>query len=126
MIEIKNLCKSYGQKRIYKNLNLSLQEKCLNGIVGPSGCGKTTLLRILAGLEGYEAGCIQGMEGQVTSLVFQEDRLMPWLNVTENIGYVLQGSSQQEREEKIQWALQLLKIEHCATSRLQSLSGGMR
>lgn len=60
-----------------------------NGVVclwGPSGCGKTTLLRLLAGLEKPSAGRVEG--GERVSMVFQEDRLLPWLTALENVTLV--------------------------------------
>ena len=57
-----------------------------NGVVclwGPSGCGKTTLLRLLAGLEKPAAGRVVGVDR--VSMVFQEDRLLPWLSALENV-----------------------------------------
>ena len=87
MIEIRNLCKSYGKKVIYKGLNLKVPEETITCIIGPSGCGKTTLLRILAGLEKADDGEILGIAHKRKAFVFQEDRLMPWLSVKENIEY---------------------------------------
>ncbi|AEE53300.1 ATP-binding cassette domain-containing protein [Haliscomenobacter hydrossis] len=51
MIEIENLSKSYGQKRVLKNVNLSLASGKVYGIVGENGAGKTTLFKCIAGLE---------------------------------------------------------------------------
>ncbi|HOY21172.1 MAG TPA: ATP-binding cassette domain-containing protein [Haliscomenobacter sp.] len=51
MIEIENLSKSYGQKQVLKNVNLSLFSGKVYGIVGENGAGKTTLFKCLAGLE---------------------------------------------------------------------------
>ena len=51
MIEIENLSKSYGQKQVLKNVNLSLSSGKVYGIVGENGAGKTTLFKCLAGLE---------------------------------------------------------------------------
>lgn len=50
---------------------------------GPSGCGKTTLLRMLAGLEQPQCGVVRGV--QRVSMVFQEDRLLPWLTALQNV-----------------------------------------
>ena len=50
---------------------------------GPSGCGKTTMLRLLAGLEKPNAGTVNGVER--VSMVFQEDRLLPWLTALQNV-----------------------------------------
>ena len=52
-IEIKNLCKSYGDFSI-KDLNLVLPEGCILGLAGENGAGKSTMLNAVAGDYGYE------------------------------------------------------------------------
>ncbi|MGE4456394.1 MAG: ATP-binding cassette domain-containing protein [Arcobacteraceae bacterium] len=64
IIEIKNLTHFYGQKKIYDNLNLSIQEGCVFGILGKNGVGKSTLINILMGY-------LQPKNGQC--LIFGED-----------------------------------------------------
>ncbi|MFN8455724.1 MAG: ABC transporter ATP-binding protein [Anaerolineae bacterium] len=63
-------------------------------VIGPSGCGKTTLLRILAGLEKQTSGDIQllgaGNNRPLSSMVFQEKSVFPWLNVWDNVAWGLQ------------------------------------
>ena len=56
VIEVKNLCKSYGEKAVLNQFSLSVEEGELVVLLGESGCGKTTLLRILAGLEKENSG----------------------------------------------------------------------
>ncbi|OJT73208.1 ABC transporter ATP-binding protein, partial [Clostridioides difficile] len=56
------------------------------------GCGKTTLLRAIASLEGINSGEIRFINDNKeyrpnVGFVFQESRLMPWLNVSENIAF---------------------------------------
>ncbi len=127
MIEIRNLYKSYDDKTIYKGLNLTIKKQTISCIVGPSGCGKTTLLRMLAGLEAYNAGEILGTKGVRKAFVFQEDRLMPWLSVKENIEYVLAFShSKAQMKEKVVGILQLLKLTDEKDIPLYKLSGGMK
>lgn len=127
MIEIRNLCKNYGKKVVYKKLDLTFPEKEISCIIGPSGCGKTTLLRILAGLETADQGEILGVANKRKAFVFQEDRLMPWLSVKENIKYVLASSySKEQMNQKIDTILALLKLEEEANSPVQKLSGGMK
>lgn len=53
MIELKNLSKKYGSKKILDTLNISFDEGQVYGIVGKNGAGKTTLFRCIAGLEKY-------------------------------------------------------------------------
>lgn len=58
MIEIKNLSKSFGTNHVLKNINLTLEEGKVYGIVGENGSGKTTLFRCLTGLELLDDGDI--------------------------------------------------------------------
>lgn len=127
MIKIQKLCKSYEHKVIYKDLDLCFKEHSTNGIIGSSGCGKTTLLRILAGLESYDSGSLIGLEGKKIAYVFQEDRLMPWLSVYENIGYVMASFSKPKQiQQKVERLLKLLKLEGYQTFPIGKLSGGMQ
>ena len=127
MIEIIGLCKSYKEQSVHNHLNLSIKEAQVTSILGPSGCGKTTLLRILAGLEPYDSGEIIGLENKRIAYMFQEDRLMPWLNVWQNIAYVLKTKyNKQQIEEKIERLLNILQLEPYRDYSIDKLSGGMR
>lgn len=82
MISIKNVTKKYGDKTVFENFNLNIEEKKITVILGESGSGKTTLLNMLAGITDFD-GEISGA-GKV-SMVFQRDRLVSHLTVKENI-----------------------------------------
>ena len=56
IIQMKDICKSYENNEVIKNLNLTIQDKKFTTLLGPSGCGKTTLLRMIAGLENPTSG----------------------------------------------------------------------
>ena len=58
LIEVKDLCKSYGDHMVLENLNTNIYRGEVIAIVGPSGCGKSTFLRSLNLLEHPEAGQI--------------------------------------------------------------------
>lgn len=58
MIEIQNLSKNYGTKKVLKNINLEFKKASVYGIVGKNGAGKTTLFRCISGLEKYEGEII--------------------------------------------------------------------
>ena len=54
MLKIKSLTKRYGDKTVYENFDLEIQENKVLAVLGNSGCGKTTLLKILSGLTSYQ------------------------------------------------------------------------
>ncbi|MBR0139255.1 MAG: ATP-binding cassette domain-containing protein [Firmicutes bacterium] len=88
-------------------------------ITGPSGLGKTTLLHTLAGLITPDSGSVTGRPEHV-SLMFQDDRLFPWLTVLENVSIVCGD------EEKARRLLKAVELEKEEKSLPASLSGGMR
>lgn len=55
-IELKDLCKSYGEKEIFNNLNFTVERGEKIAFVGPNGAGKTTLAKIIAGVLDFESG----------------------------------------------------------------------
>ena len=94
-LEILHLTKRFGEKTLFEDLNLTVEEPAV--LWAPSGWGKTTLLRVLMGLETPTSGSVQGV-GQV-SAVFQEDRLCPQLNAVQNVALVLPGLEIQYKEQ---------------------------
>ena len=84
-LEIKKLSKRFGEKILFENLSLTVDDPAV--LWAPSGWGKTTLLRILMGLEAPTSGSVEGV-GRVGA-VFQEDRLCPQLTAEENVALVL-------------------------------------
>lgn len=85
MINVNNISFSYGEKHVIKDFSLKISEKDRVCIFGESGCGKTTLLRILLGLEIPQSGGVDGIERLKSSVVFQENRLLPFKTVLQNI-----------------------------------------
>ena len=83
-LRLKNICKSFGEKQVLTDFTLEAADGERICILGPSGGGKTTLLNIIAGLMPPDSGTVQLPEGKI-SYVFQEYRLLPWLNAEENI-----------------------------------------
>ena len=87
MIEIRNLTKKFGEQTVYQDFSLNLEENSVTAVLGASGVGKTTLLNILASLTPYD-GEILGEIAPV-SMVFQDDRLLPFATVQKNLEYAL-------------------------------------
>ncbi len=69
---------------VLQQFSLELPDQGIVCLVGPSGCGKTTALRLLAGLEAPVAGLVSGLAGRRPSMVFQENRLLPWETARQN------------------------------------------
>ncbi|MGY3750364.1 amino acid ABC transporter ATP-binding protein [Vagococcus acidifermentans] len=96
MLEIKNVSKSFGDKKVLDNFTISMNLGEILAVVGPSGGGKTTLLRCISGLEEMDTGDIL-IEGEKVDpqrpqeeknrigVVFQEFNLFPHLSVMDNL-----------------------------------------
>lgn len=127
MIEIKGLSKSYGENYLYKDFNIQFEKEKVTALLGSSGSGKTTLIRILIGIEKYEKGQILGLENKNIAVVFQEDRLIKWLDVYDNIAFVLKTfMNENEIRERIQKVLELVELWEYKDYKISSLSGGMQ
>ena len=116
MIEIKNLTKKYGDKVVYENFDLKVQENKITVILGESGSGKTTLLSAMANLTDY-TGEITGVPDR-KSMVFQTDRLIPNLTVKENLTLI-------NPDIDVEDALNSVGLTGCENLYPKSLSGGM-
>lgn len=126
-IKISNLIKSYNDNRIFDNFNLEFSDENINCIVGQSGCGKSTLLNILANLAPIEGGKIEGISKGDVSYIFQEDRLIEWLTVRENLEFALKKYfNNDDLTKEIDYVLKLVGIEDVKDKYPNVLSGGMR
>ena len=114
---------SYDKTLVCDDFSLRLPEKGVVCFMGESGCGKTTLLRLLLGLETPKAGRITGCVGLRFSVVFQEDRLLPWLTLADNLRVALKGP---KAEERLQQALSLVGLNEEQNRYPDELSGGMK
>lgn len=116
------------------DVSLSIASTDLTVALGPSGCGKTTLLNVLAGFIQPTLGTVTFKGQNITkpsserAVVFQDDALLPWLNVRDNVafGLHLQGIEQSVREQKAHEMLSLVGLSHVAQQKIWQLSGGMR
>ena len=121
MISLRNLTVSFGDKPVLDRFSLDLPDRGITVLSGPSGCGKTTLLRVLAGLQPLQGGSVTGLEGR-PAVLFQENRLLPWRTVRQQITDVLPPA---HREEAGRW-LALAELEGEEAHYPDQLSGGMQ
>lgn len=84
-LEFKHVSFSYGEKKVWEDLNLCFEAGKKSIVMGPSGIGKTTLFRLALGLILPDQGQILGIPGDGAGVLFQEDRLFPHLSVLENL-----------------------------------------
>lgn len=126
-ISIKNLNKVYGNDKIFDNFSIEFDDDKVNCIVGESGCGKTTLLNTIAGLVKVDSCEINGITDRDISYVFQEDRLISWLTIKENLEITLKKYiKKDELNEKVCKILKLVGIDEIEDKYPHELSGGMK
>ncbi|MGN0819666.1 MAG: ABC transporter ATP-binding protein [Christensenellaceae bacterium] len=122
MLELKNITKYYGDKRIFEDFSFSFKENAVTAVMGPSGIGKSTLLKIIVGLTEFSGEVV--CHGNV-SCVFQTARLISNLTVYQNLRFVLKGKiPENELDEQIKKYLSLAKISELADKYPSQISGG--
>jgi NitT/TauT family transport system ATP-binding protein len=111
-------------------ISFTIHENEFVSIVGPSGCGKTTLLKIVAGLVKPDTGRIRyaGLKDPNVVLVFQDQGLLPWLNVMDNIGLglELQKVPRSTRHKQVLDFMRRVRLDGFENHYPHELSGGMR
>lgn len=117
--------------RALATLSFDLAAGELLAIVGPSGCGKSTLLKLIAGLRQPTSGRIVRQAGGARhgcSMVFQEDTLLPWRTVEQNVGlyYHFKGDHSQAAKRHVAELLAMVRLTDYAHFYPHQLSGGMR
>ena len=122
-IIITDLCKTFDDNEVLKNVNITLKDNSIDCLMGSSGIGKTTLLRILIGLERADSGSVSGIDTKSISCMFQEDRLIPYLSAIDNVRIVLHGKN--NRDEIRNNLLSILPDDSLDIP-VSSLSGGMK
>src|SRR5258706_3909984 len=148
LLTLSEISKRFGATAAVADVSIAVERGEFFGLLGPSGCGKTTTLRIIAGLESPDTGSVE-FDGRVITalppekrgfgMVFQNYALFPHLNVFENVAFVLRarggrGSSPTIREgvsnndinERVKQALELVQLPDFDTHRDDELSGGQQ
>lgn len=136
-VTLRNICKSYDEVQVTRDVNLDIQDGEFVVFVGPSGCGKSTLLRMIAGLEDITSGDMYIGNNRVNNLppkerevgmVFQSYALYPHMDVAENMafGLKLAKTNKTEINRRVQDAANLLQLDKLLERKPKDLSGGQR
>ena len=127
IISIKNINKKFNNKIIFENFNIDFYENQVNCIVGKSGCGKSTLLNIISGIIENDNDKFETIEKYGVSYIFQDDRLIDWLTVGENITLVVKKLYNKKKcDDLCNKYLSLVGIKEYKNYYPQMLSGGLR
>lgn len=124
MIKINNLSLSYGDLLVIDQFTYDFIPHQITVLFGPSGCGKTSLLNAIVKTVDYKGEIIT--EDKI-AYVFQEDRLLPWLTVYENVAYVLKSlMSGEALKNRVLEYLEMVGLKAYHSHYPKSLSGGMK
>lgn len=127
-IELINVSKSFGDKEVLHNVNLTIEKGEFVAIIGKSGSGKSTLLRLVSNLEPLSSGELlfdhvpAGESKAKLTMMYQDSRLLPWKKVIDNVGLGLEGNWK-EKAEKALKAVGLIEYKDEWPTRL---SGGQQ
>jgi len=138
-LSIRDLRLSYrtnGSRQLaLDGVDLELAEREFVAVVGPSGCGKSTILKIIAGLVKHTSGEIR-LDGEQlgdepaagVGMVFQNDALLPWRTVRDNVRLplVIAGKGSDEQAQRVSELLEVVGLTRFADYFPRQLSGGMR
>ncbi len=134
IVTVTEVQKSFGAVRALDAVSLRAAPREVVAVVGPSGCGKSTLLHMAAGLSAPTAGEVR-IDGQPVrginrgvGFLFQDDALLPWRTVADNIalGLKLRKTGKAETNERVADWIHRVGLDGFAKHYPAQLSGGMR
>src|SRR5215472_2914769 len=137
-IELRALCKTFGQLRAVDQLTLTVEQGEIFGLLGPNGSGKTTTINLISGLSTPTSGEVQVMGyqmprharriRQMLGAVPQETALYEELSAWDNLDFHadLFGMARQEKKARMMQMLDLVQLQERKHSRVSTFSGGMK
>jgi len=136
IIRVSNVHKKYSNIVILDNINLTVEEGEIIGLIGPSGSGKTTLVKSIMGMEKIDSGYIELLAKRMPNLqvlsnigyMAQSDALYEELTGKENLEFFckLFKLSKNKIKERIEYTSKLVNLENELSKRVSNYSGGMK
>ena len=141
MIEVKNITKTYGNKKVVDDVSLNIEEGKITSFIGPNGAGKSTLLSIISKLIKRETGqvIIDGKDvlewdnkelAKKVSILRQTNNINIRLTIRELVEFGrfphCGGNLKKEDIENVDQALKYMQLEDIQNKYLDELSGGQR
>lgn len=136
ILEIEDLAKSYGKKKVLKDIDLTLKEGEIVGLVGPNGSGKTTLIKCVLGLLRRNKGTIK-IDGYDTSknfskaifrvgAIIENPASYMYLSAYDNLKLVCNYYNIKNKDEKIKELAKYVGLENRLKDKVSKYSLGMR
>lgn len=143
MIEIKNISKSFGDRKVVDDVSFVFETGKTNIVIGESGSGKTTILKVMVGLHIPDEGTVS-YDGRLFTgkterekqevrkeigMLFQGGALFDSLTVEQNVAFPLDmftAMSKSEKEDRVNYCLSKVKLEGRNKLYPAELSGGMK
>ena len=139
MLDVQEVTFAYQHKNTLKNINFSVNRGAHTCIIGESGCGKSTLLKAIYGLLDLDEGKVFWNGEQVLGPAFnlvpghdkmkylaQEDHLMPYTTVSENIKKFLSRQEAEWSQQRTEELLEVIDMTSFADTKVKNLSGGQK
>lgn len=139
MLQIKNVSKSFGDKKIVDNISMEMPKGSITILLGKSGVGKSTMLRLLSDLETPDAGQMlfeqkvinheTQKKEHLVGMVFQQFNLFNHKTVKQNIAFPLKkvmSTSKQEADKIADELLEKFNLTDLANASVNDLSGGQK
>jgi len=142
-IEIKNICKQFGDNKVLEDVSYLMEPGMVNMIIGKSGCGKSVLLKCMVGLITPNAGSVlfDGDDFHASDfekkreirknigMLFQASALFDSLTVNENVAFPLQmftRNSKKEIQDRVDFCLERVDLNGVGHLLPSEISGGMK
>lgn len=135
ILSLKDVCKSFGEKRAVDGVSLEIEKDQIFGLLGPNGAGKTTLIRMIMGIYLPDKGTISIFGKNLFEIVdgdlgyLPEERgLYPKMKCVEILSFFLQlnGVLYREAKKRALYALERVGLKEYANKKVEELSKGMQ